>query len=190
MILTLDNHVHSVDLTQYVDYISGDPKFFLMEAGQNHCKLLSHLAKQLPSGAKVIDLGTLYGQSAVALATNQDIHVYTFDIADQGITYKKLANITFIHGDCLDYYKFYRDADIIFLDVAPHDGDQERKVLAGLIEQGFKGLLVCDDIYLSDSMKNFWDSITLKKIDVTHYGHWSGTGIVIFDEKSMDLIVS
>jgi hypothetical protein len=30
-------------------------------------------------------------------------------------------------------------------------------------------------------MKNFWDRIEEKKYDITNIGHWSGTGLVIFE---------
>ncbi len=37
-----------------------------------------------------------------------------------------------------------------------------------------------DDIKLNKSMVNYWDSIKEEKFDISHVGHHSGTGLVIF----------
>jgi hypothetical protein len=38
-----------------------------------------------------------------------------------------------------------------------------------------------DDINLNNPMKEFWNVITEDKYDISEYGHWSGTGLVIFE---------
>ena len=40
--------------------------------------------------------------------------------------------------------------------------------------------MLLDDIDLNQPMKEFWGIINEEKYDVSHVGHWSGTGIVIF----------
>lgn len=195
MILKIDSRVWNVDLTPYYKYVYGAGfEYFDMSPGKNHCKLLAYLSQQLPKGAKVADLGTLYGQSALSLATNPDIHVWTFDIEDQlhkdHPTVRDFTNVRFFNANCLDYIRQLADFSIIFLDIAPHDGVQERKVYDALLACGFRGLLICDDIFYSPTMRVWWDTIPLKKYDVSLYGHWSGTGIVVFDSDFMDITVS
>jgi hypothetical protein len=78
---------------------------------------------------------------------------------------------------------------MIILDVDPHDGFQEKDFLQKLIERNYQGIVVVDDIHLNIEMKQFWDNIPLniKKVDVTHLGHHSGTGIIVFDPQNIDV---
>jgi hypothetical protein len=59
-----------------------------------------------------------------------------------------------------------------------------------LIEIDFKGILLLDDIHLNAEMQALWDWIPIvKKIDLTKFGHNSGTGVVMFgDSKLMGTI--
>ena len=66
------------------------------------------------------------------------------------------------------------------LDVDPHDGIQERDFFKFFEEIGYVGLVVLDDIYINNNMKKFWNDIKQPKLDMTQYGHWSGTGLVQF----------
>jgi hypothetical protein len=70
----------------------------------------------------------------------------------------------------------------IFIDVDPHDGIQETKMIQKLVDKKYKGYVLLDDIHLNQAMQNFWDSIpvTVRKVDLTEIGHWSGTGLLIF----------
>ena len=45
-----------------------------------------------------------------------------------------------------------------------------------------------DDIHLNEQMRVFWENVTDKKIDVTKYGHVTGTGIINFS-KDMEIIL-
>jgi len=195
MILTISADVQKVDLSSFYKYVDWHDcfTFFKDDMGQNHCKLLAYLSYQLPNGAKVADLGTFLGQSAVPLAANPEVHVITYDIEDflpEGkTTCKQMPNVFFIKGNCLDYIGQFQDADVVFLDVAPHDGVQEQRIFSELSTRNFRGLLICDDIYYSDPMKSWWASIPIKKLDVTNYGHWSGTGIIVFDPSYIDCVI-
>jgi hypothetical protein len=76
-------------------------------------------------------------------------------------------------------------ADLIFLDTA-HEGDWERGVYRVLCNADWRGILVADDIFVNDAMREFWDEIETRKADITKYGHGahgSGTGIVLFDDS-------
>jgi len=63
-----------------------------------------------------------------------------------------------------------------------------------LFENNYEGIILFDDIFLEkghtannydttyQSMKIFWNKIPDKyKLDITHLGHWSGTGLVSFN---------
>lgn len=164
---------------------------FQWEAGKAHYKLLAYLSQQLPKDTLIADLGTLNGASAIALATNPDVKVLTYDISDQApkneLTYKQLPNIQFINRDCLSDVNSYIAASLIYLDIAPHDSIQEKLLFDKLQSSSYKGILVCDDINYNQAMMDFWDWVPLKKIDASSYGSHSGTGIIIFEPSFIDV---
>ena len=49
-----------------------------------------------------------------------------------------------------------------------------------LIQNNWNGIMLCDDINLNDEMRRFWSEISHVKHDITKYGHFSGTGLVLF----------
>jgi hypothetical protein len=191
--LKIDSSVYNVDLSEYSKYVDWHDfvKYFAQDPGVNHNKLLSYLVRQLPSG-EVHDLGTYLGQSAIALSTNPLVTVYTYDIEEHipdyvTTSYKNKSNIIQIKGDCKNYISTMISSNLILLDISPHDGSQERRIISELTRMEYKGLLICDDIYYSEEMRNFWEWVELKKIDATKYGHHSGTGLVIFDPSYLDI---
>ena len=154
------------------------------------------LASQCDAGETIYDIGTYLGFSSLALSFNQNTKVVTYDICDcfhakkEGqLSAKDISNITFKIGDCteLDEITEIAKAQLVVLDVDPHDGIQEKEIYTALKDAGFKGILVCDDINLNPPMKEFWDWVDLKKYDISKYGHWSGTGIVVFDDTQYDI---
>lgn len=193
MILNLDSGINSIDLSAATPYIAmGYHQYFLLEEGKDHYKLLAYLSNQLPEDSKVGDIGTFVGSSAVALASNSKVKVLSCDICDYvaaNTGYKLLPNIVFSIKDGRSSLPELLDAKIILIDVAPHDGIQEEVMMSFLESYGYKGIVVLDDIFLNPEMRTFWEKITHKKIDATPYGHWSGTGIVIFDENSIDVVM-
>jgi len=40
----------------------------------------------------------------------------------------------------------------------------------------------------SVKMPNFFPQ--LKRVDLTKYGHWSGTGAIVFDSSKYDIVIS
>jgi hypothetical protein len=81
--------------------------------------------------------------------------------------------------------------DIILLDMHPHNGTEESKVIQKLVEYGFRGIVVIHAMNMNQEMQRFWETIpsNLKKIDVTTFGHQIGTGIVVFDPTTYDLTI-
>lgn len=197
--MKISSDIYKVDLSglkQYIDWCPTYAKYFVDDVGREHYKLLGHLTSQLPDGSTVVDLGTLNGSSALALASNPNIKVATYDIVnnlpdpDKAKSVLHVPNIEFRLKDGIqDMNEYIEKTPLIFLDVDPHDGVQEKRFFELLIENNYKGIVVCDDIHLNADMDALWNWIPKPKIDVTKYGHWSGTGIVMFDTSVEILLV-
>lgn len=145
------------------------------DAGQEHYRLLKHMCK----GVNIaIDVGTYWGLSALAMSSAKE--VYSFDVAK--LRHKTIdfpTNIKFSLDPVLDNPDLLRKADVILLDTY-HDGEFESLFYQTLLEIDYKGILLLDDIFLNDAMKRFWNSIETDKQDITHLGHYTGTGKVVF----------
>ena len=168
----------------------------------------------------IVDLGTLYGNSAAALAYNKSNKVYTYDIShseEAADVFKKeeFQNIMYIIGNCIEDNWFgmamlwkdrmvesksdkeiFLSSELIFMDIDPHNGVQEDKVLNFLISNNWKGILVCDDIGLGrekgkenahPAMRDWWNSIELPKYDISknYFAAGTGTGVVCFDGQEV-----
>jgi predicted O-methyltransferase YrrM len=148
----------------------------------------------LDAGSVVSDLGTYYGASALALSYNPDVMVTTYDIFNV-IPQQELKspltrqNISMKVMSCQLDLQNISKSHLVLLDIDPHDGPTETKFIQLLLDSGFRGILLCDDIFLSDGMTEFWLSIPphLKKVNVSRFGHWTGTGAVVFDPSFIDL---
>ena len=176
--------------------------------------ILSHLSTYF-NNSIIVDLGTLTGGSAQALAYNQSNTVYTYDILEDGTAIQRFArveceNIKYIIGDCIrdnstgmvmldgvppmSDKKIFLSSELIFLDVDPHDGRQENEVLNFLISNNWKGIMVCDDIGFGTEvpnshpgMRDWWNRIDLPKHDISNniYASGTGTGIICFDNQKV-----
>jgi hypothetical protein len=56
-----------------------------------------------------------------------------------------------------------------------------------VIEGGYRGIIICDDVDLNRDMKDWWTWVdTLvpasRKWNVKDIGHWSGTGLLDFGD--------
>ena len=181
--------------------------------GFHYYSILAYLST-LFNDSIIVDLGTLYGNSAAALAYNKTNKVYTYDIESrpQAISkfkLKEFKNIEYIITNCIeDNWQRQTDQDIIlaskliFLDVDPLDGnvkgEQEDKVLNFLISNNWKGVLVCDDIgvewideyrsaaYTTLPIREWWESIDLPTFKIINkYSSPTGTGIICFDNQEV-----
>jgi predicted O-methyltransferase YrrM len=146
-------------------------------SGREHYRLLMYIS-QIFKGSLIFDVGTLVCRSAIALSYNDNTMVRSFDIIQSLPENVKKDNIEYILGDCtLD--KDFKTVPFIFLDVA-HDGTYEEIFYNHLKSINWNGILLLDDIHLNVEMKKFWSGITEEKHDITGKGHWSGTGVVLF----------
>lgn len=165
-------------------------KEFNDKPGKEHYKLLSHLST-LYNNCNIIDIGSHRGSSACALSYNPTNTVMSFDIINNvtNEAIREIPNIKFIIANIFEHLSLFKDllmnAPIIFLDIDPHEGNMEYDFYLQLKEWNYQGILVCDDIWHFESMRNnFWYKIEDQyKYDVTDWGHWSGTGIVTFNHE-------
>ena len=63
------------------------------------------------------------------------------------------------------------------------------EIFKALQKYKYKGLLFLDDIHQSKEMDDWWNTITLPKYDLSKYGHFSGSGIVVFDPSKYNIIL-
>ena len=181
------------NLFKYVEWNNANFKYFDLEAGKEHYRLLSYFSKTLKC-KKLIDIGTYLGFSAAALSYDSDKIVESYDIydwfpVDDTITINNKDNInTYVRNYIDDLAEIIQDTDFILIDI-DHSGQTEREIMDKLREIGYKGIVMLDDIGLNTEMKNFFDEIPEKKIDISAVGHWSKTGIVIFDPSRFEILL-
>lgn len=194
--------INNIDLTPGLEFLDWTPQFkqyLNKDAGEEHYKLLNYLAKKLSEGkqgAVISDVGTFCGSSALAFAlAHPSVSVVTYDImnpiptANNIKTINNIPNIKRKYMSCqLDIPNIVK-SDLVLLDMETHDGKQEKRFVELLMAGGYKGVMVVDDINTHQGMRDFWSWIPLKKLDVTQHGHWTGTGIVVFDPDTLDILV-
>ncbi|MDA9592258.1 hypothetical protein N9R77_00715 [Candidatus Actinomarina sp.] len=141
---------------------------------------------------QVIEVGTGSGIASKLILSETRAKINTFDIVPwvESNSHLTPAEVTDprlrIHIENLEQKKVFEknielfcNSNLIFLD-ASKDGVFEDNLLVKLsnlkFEDKFK-LLFIDDIRYS-KMYKIWSSIKSPKIDLTSFGHWSGTGVV------------
>ncbi|HYP35598.1 MAG TPA: hypothetical protein VEQ62_04600 [Stellaceae bacterium] len=170
---------------------SAGRRWFEVFPGQ-HYHLLTAISVVL--GPRIIwEFGTDTGMSAVAMlegnalariytvdiepwCTKQDPWLLEADFADARVTQvvKDMAapDLFATWGECI------AGAELIFVD-GPKDGLTERTFLARLAAVPFRRspIVVFDDIRVMN-MIDIWRGIARPKMDLTSYGHHTGTGLV------------
>ena len=92
----------------------------------------------------------------------------------------KNYNVDYVTDSCFTH-KFDKHFGVMLIDLS-HNGKDEAVVMKNLEECGMikDCIMVFDDIYFMDSMTEFWKNLDyIQKYDVTKYGHYTGTGIVV-----------
>lgn len=158
-------------------------QYFLEAAGREHYKLISWLASKFP-GQTVMDIGTHYGNSSLAMSRDPTAKVVSYDIVEMKQLVAPLpSNVEYKIGDFRDD-PITLQSPFIFVDVDPHDGIQEKDFHRFFLESQYKGIVLWDDINCNDAMREWWNNIVespwYRKFDLTSVGHWSGTGMIIY----------
>lgn len=161
-----------------------------MNVGQEqgeHYKLLYYLTT-LMENELILDLGTRDGLSALCLSHNKKNNVITYDLnnkPEELLQYEhKLPNLTFKQMNVFDEsLEVFKKSKLIFLDLDPHDGIQEKRFMELMESIDYNGIIVADDIVWFPNMANWWANIKQRKYDVTRFGHGSGTGLILFSDN-------
>ncbi len=163
---------------------------FFSNPSKEHYRLLAYMST-LFNNSIILDIGTHTGGSALALSYNPTNLIFSFDIYDKVISnIRNVKNINFFNDNLFEHptMAFWKSvimsSKFIFLDVDPHNGCMEYDFVMMLKQWDYKGFIICDDVWYFQPMRNnFWYKIDNKfKYDLTQYGHFSGTGVVTFNE--------
>jgi predicted O-methyltransferase YrrM len=184
-------HARETELASLVTRRPGNVARLGRLSGQ-HYRILAGLAAAW-GARRVVEIGTYLGASALAFLDAPTVeHVITFDIKPWDAfesTYLRLEDfrdrLEQRIGDLSDPDVFGKNAedlasaDLIFCD-APKDGVFEPEFLRLLFSTESQGsqLLVLDDIRVL-TMIRAWHEIPYDKLDLSSFGHWSGTGIAV-----------
>ncbi|HEY7115212.1 MAG TPA: hypothetical protein VH475_01425 [Tepidisphaeraceae bacterium] len=168
------------------------PEWFSIWPGE-HYLLLAALVKVMQPRV-AIEIGTDSGLSALCMKQYlpADGRIVTFDLIPwQQVDGKDLVESDFADGrleqrlvDLGDPAKFEANreliasAELFFID-GPKNVTFEESLMRQLATVNFAKppILMFDDTRLP-SMLKFWRELTYPKLDLTSFGHWSGTGLV------------
>ena len=187
-----------VALPIYEGRASKEPHWFDTWPGE-HYRLLAALVRTLKPKT-VIEIGTFTGMGTLALA--QELQpsgtLTTFDLlAWNSFADTWLAPVDFAEGRVRQvlhdistpggiepHRALFESADLIFVD-GPKDGRTEADILVNLSTLNLSRdvVIVFDDIRVVN-MIDIWRRIEQPKMDLTSFGHWSGTGLIDWNGTS------
>ncbi len=159
-----------------------------------HYRLLNALVTLLEP-ASIVVIGTFTGMGSFALAQAARGSLHTFDVVPWRNFESHLSDSDFSGGRVIQHLADLADPDqfkahqplldastLIFLD-GPKDGSFEVRLLGRLtrLSPCADRILVIDDIRFVNMIDN-WNAIASPKLDLTSFGHWSGTGLVDLSE--------
>jgi predicted O-methyltransferase YrrM len=187
-----------VDLRHLHDRSATARQYLSLFPGEHYHLLASLVSCLKPS--RVTEIGTYTGLSALTMLTTlgHDAKLTTYDVVPWGqIDGSALRTEDFANGRLeqrignLADPEFYRqnedvllDSELIFVD-GPKDGRFEPAFIELLLKtpRTKPALLMFDDIRLWN-MLSVWADLPLPKLDLTSFGHWSGTGICRLESKT------
>jgi hypothetical protein len=172
--------------SRYLDFAPPEyAAFYAAAPGREPFRLLEKMSATMPEGCVAVCLGTGFGAVPLAIALgNPGISVATYDTVDclaaNVPTVRDLRNVvTHVVPDVRDVIPdIAKDANLVVIDIEPVDGVKQQQCVERLVEHGFQGIVVCDDIHLTKGMRSFWAWAPGPKADLTRVGHWSGTGAI------------
>ncbi len=134
-----------------------DRRVFLAEPGTQPYRLYAHISKQLPSGSKVVDAIGSADFGATALAWSCNPNVRVVSFQSQ-----------------------HQDAAVVVVE-STEVIDQLLSTLA------YKGIIIAHRINKDQDAMQFWSRIAKQHCDISKYGHYQGTGIVVCDAAVYDI---
>ena len=186
-----------LSLNDLVDRMKKPPHYPNVWPGE-HYKLLAGLVTVLRPKL-VVEVGTYTGLSALTIFRHLPANgsLVTFDLqpwnqfSETVLCQEDFADSRLIQklGDLGQQSTFNRhkdllaNAELIFLD-GPKDSSFEQRFL-DMLEQlptAPNLVLMLDDIRVWNMLK-IWRNICKPKLDLTSFGHWSGTGLIHFVHK-------
>ena len=185
-------HAQTVDLSDITKRM-GEPPYYLDIWPGEHYRLLAGFIKTIKPKL-VVEIGTGTGLSTLALLKflPANSKLITFDIIPwEAIPEAILKEEDFKDG-CLEQHlgdladpnifsnnkDILEKADLIFCD-GPKDSIFEQLFLDNMEKLNFTNppLLILDDIKVWNMLK-IWRNIKKPKLDLSSFGHWTGTGLV------------
>lgn len=187
--------IDQIDLSPFEKYVAwskNDVQYLNMPSGKEHYKLLAYLSKVL-NCKNLVEIKTGYTLGTTALSYSSDKTVHSYDIyswlPDNETTIEQKQNVKLYVTDYLDHVdNMIKDCDLIVIDI-DHTGITEKALLDALRNKKYQGIVLLDDTNLNQDMKKFVESIPEKVIDITSYGHWSGTHLVVFNPSKFNVIL-
>ncbi|QWC95526.1 hypothetical protein G6733_01785 [Polynucleobacter paneuropaeus] len=156
-----------------------------------HYRLLKAITEYM-NPKVIVEIGTFTGMGVYSMIQGLNKgKIYTYDIVEWNKFETHLEKIYFENGsvtqiiadlsnknDFILNKDILNSAEMIFLD-APKNVVFEKNFLKFLTELNpvEKRILVIDDIKFMN-MIDLWVNIKSPKVDVTSFGHWTGTGLV------------
>jgi hypothetical protein len=142
----------------------------------NHYGLLGYIST-LKDNQRIVEMGTRFGFSALAMSINETNHVISYDIVERGQSLIVRPNLEFRLCNLLaaENNHLMLESDILFVDIAPHNGIDEKQITDYLLAQNYKGITLWHDIHDGSkkqpprTMWKWWTELppTLRKLDLT-----------------------
>jgi len=167
-----------------------DSRYYNIFPGE-HYRLLKAIVSSL-APQSIVEIGTYTGMGTLALAqAASNGFVSTFDSVPWDTLESHLVETDFTSGKVVQHlgdlsqpdvfrkhFELLNSSELIFID-APKNGVFEYEIMDLLkgLDRRDRRLLILDDIRFVN-MIDLWRSIRSPKLDVSAFGHWSGTGIV------------
>lgn len=185
-------HAEKTDLSSVSKRLNHPPFYPDIWPGE-HYRLLAGMIQTLQP-KKVIEIGTATGLSSLSMIKYlpKKASLTTFDLIDwHEYPGSILTESDFTLGNfeqftddlsesasIVKHEKLLQEAEVIFID-ATHDGDLEKTLFSQFKRIDFHKdpIIILDDIRVWTMLK-MWREISDPKLDLTSFGHWSGTGLV------------
>ena len=183
----------TIDVTSLRDRVPTGIRYAEVWPGE-HYKLLAGLVKSL-GARKVVEIGTATGLSALTMLLElpKGGTLTTFDIVPwpkyfDGTVLRESdfadGRLKQVIDDLQDpavvekHRAVFEEADFIFVDAAK-DGVMEQRFIDNLKPLTYRTqpIVMFDDIRVWN-MLDIWRRVDRPKLDLTSFGHWSGTGLI------------